>query len=257
MKQDIHIYIATHRKIINPPTDPIYIPISLGAIDRDYNWNYLTDCRKYPNLSKRNLNFCELAALYWAWKHDHDCEISGLVHYRRYFVNENNIPLSGKEIREALKDYDIIINGSDSSNQYERTTIEDSIYGSYCTCHHGKDIDWFDTILEHRDPEFHKEWHKWMYHNRADCCNNTFIARKEIFDEYAAFIFPIMFEMDQYIDLDEYDDYNKRIYGFMSERILYPWCRAKGLKIKSGNMDDYGNDEDKMERERNEQEHPI
>ena len=50
-----------------------------------------------------------------------------------------------------------------------------------------------------------------------------FIARKEIFDSYYNWLFDILFELENRTNLDDYDEYNKRLYGFMSERLFNVW----------------------------------
>lgn len=39
-------------------------------------------------------------------------------------------------------------------------------------------------------------------------------------------------ELEKLIDIDERDDYQKRVYGFLSERLFYVWILNNKLKIK-------------------------
>ena len=59
-----------------------------------------------------------------------------------------------------------------------------------------------------------------------------FISSKKIFDDYYQWLFDILFELENRIDISSYDDYNKRIFGFMSERLFNVWVHHQNLKLK-------------------------
>ena len=62
---------------------------------------------------------------------------------------------------------------------------------------------------------------------------NMFITSKKIFNEYYKWCFDILFELEKRTDISDYDNYNKRIYGFMSERLFNVWLNYhKELKKK-------------------------
>ena len=44
-------------------------------------------------------------------------------------------------------------------------------------------------------------------------------------------VFSIFDELEPMVDLSEYNDYQKRIYGFISERLLNVWVRQNELKV--------------------------
>ena len=78
----IKIIVAAHKKYWMP-TDPVYLPVHVGAEGKD-SIGYTPD-NTGENISAKNPYFCELTGLYWAWK-NLDADFIGLVHYRRYFT---------------------------------------------------------------------------------------------------------------------------------------------------------------------------
>lgn len=56
------------------------------------------------------------------------------------------------------------------------------------------------------------------------------VAPGELFREYCAWLFPIFEELAPRLDSSSYDEYNRRIYGFLSEELLLVWVKARGLK---------------------------
>ena len=61
-----------------------------------------------------------------------------------------------------------------------------------------------------------------------------FIMDKKLFNEYAKWVFFILEELEKQVDISNYTDYNKRIYGFLSERLFNVWIeKHQELKIKT------------------------
>ena len=87
MKKDIKLLVATH-KDYNIPKDRIYLPIFVGADIKENTTSFISD-NTGDNISIKNPNYCELTALYWAYKNI-KADYIGLVHYRRYFSSNND-----------------------------------------------------------------------------------------------------------------------------------------------------------------------
>ena len=78
---EIKVIVATHKKY-KMPEDKLYLPLQVGGVLND-KIGYAADDTG-DNISVKNLSYCELTGLYWAWK-NLDADAVGLVHYRRHF----------------------------------------------------------------------------------------------------------------------------------------------------------------------------
>lgn len=77
----INVLVVTHKSYWMP-RDKVYLPILVG--NNLVKEKYLRD-NIGENISLKNKNYCELTALYWAWK-ELQFDYIGLCHYRRYFM---------------------------------------------------------------------------------------------------------------------------------------------------------------------------
>ena len=102
----VRIYCMAHKKYEKLNND-IYIPLQVGAALHN-SLGYHSD-NTGDNISERNPYYSELTGLYWLYKNDSDCDITGLCHYRRYFINERNEVLLKEDIERILNEYDIIV----------------------------------------------------------------------------------------------------------------------------------------------------
>ena len=90
----IKLLVCCH-KDTSVPDHELYLPIQVGSelakfsLDMEHDNKCLgEDC---PNISKLNPIYCEMTAVYWAWKNIRkiypNLEYVGLCHYRRYFTD--------------------------------------------------------------------------------------------------------------------------------------------------------------------------
>ena len=227
MKEKISIYVATHKKA-NMPVNDIYVPIRVGAKLNDDDFGYVRDDTG-DNISEKNKNFCELTATYWMLKNDNS-DIVGLTHYRRYFFkkfksNKLENVLDEKDIKKILEKKDIIVPNS-------TFIIKHNAERSWEKTHIKKDYDECRKIIKEKYPDYLDAFEKFSK-SRYIYIRNRFIAKKEIFDEYYNWLFDILFELEKRTDLTTYDDYNKRLFGFMSERLFNVWLiKHSELKVK-------------------------
>lgn len=223
--KDVSIYVVAHKEAKFPKNE-IYKPIQVGKKES------FTSIRDNTgiNIAEKNGSFCELTAAYWIWKNDMHSDIVGLTHYRRYFFQNKytyslDKVLTKEEIEQLLEKVDIILPIKSHAFKY---TVEQA----YNRIHEPKDLQECRKVIEELHPEYIESFDAIMKQKDIYLCN-MFISSKKIFQEYYEWLFEILLELEKRIDISNYSDYNKRIYGFLSERLLNVWLhKNQQLKIK-------------------------
>lgn len=224
-KNPIKIFIAAHKECILPKND-IYIPLHVGAKDKK-NLGYIKDSTK-DNISDKNKNYCELTGVYWIWKNI-NANIVGLVHYRRYFfsnVFDHTLDkiISCQEIEEILKKKDVIVSKKIKIPKY-------TVKKQYEVMHYINDYDKCRNIIEQKYPDYLESFDK-ISKRRYLYAYNMCIMKKELFNNYCIWLFDILFQLEKEIDISNYSTYDKRVFGFLSERLFNVWLEKNKLKLE-------------------------
>lgn len=205
------IIIATH-KSFNPPNDDIYLPLHVGAIDKA-KLGFATDDTG-DNISAKNESFCELTGLYWAWK-NLDADAIGLCHYRRFFKT------SARPIAAILETTDCIL-------PKPRNYFIESTYSQYAHAHHAIDLDTTRTIIAERHPDCLAAFDATMKSTKGHRFN-MLIMKRPLLNRYCAWLFDILFELEKRLDISSYSPNDRRVFGFVGERLLDVWIRANNI----------------------------
>ena len=227
---DIKILIATHKKYWMP-SDEVYMPIHVGREGKD-NLGYVGD-NTGENISIKNPNYCELTGLYWAWK-NLDCEYIGLCHYRRYFAHKSKSSKleDKKQAIFTRDDYERLLQQYDVILPKKRNYFIETVRSQYEHAHNKRDLDEIEKIIKMQYPSYIEAFEKVM-NSRKLHIYNMFVMNKALFDEYCTWLFDILFTLEKRIDITNYDKYNARVFGFLSERLFNIWLEKKQLKIKT------------------------
>jgi len=224
------VFIATHKKIDNYG-DNSYQRIQVGAelSKEDFGDGYIKD-NLGDNISDKNENYCELTALYWIWKNSELLadDIVGLEHYRRYLREPEGIfkpknAVCNSTAKKLLSTYDMIVP--------QITHYAASIEYDYKTYHCERDFEILRQVIKDIEPEYVSTFEAFSKSHYGYKCN-IFICKKELFDNYAKWLFHILFEVEKRVDISEYSNKQKRIFGYMSERLLNVWIIKNNLKVK-------------------------
>lgn len=243
----VKIFIVTHKE--KPLlSNEMFIPIQVGnnnAITPDIVRDNTLD-----NISNKNSNYCELTATYWIWKNIQNAEYIGICHYRRYFnffnpwynlkpstqkkINSDDFKktktfLSGtkkthNKITSILKKYDIILC---KPYKFKNTSLSEN----YCADHRESDWELTKKIITEKYPEYTESIIKYLDKGQLFHIGNMMICSKEKFDAYQNWLFSILFELETKIEIPQ-DQYQARVFGFISERLLNLYIYHNEFKIK-------------------------
>lgn len=227
---DIKVVVATHKKY-QMPKDDMYLPLHVGKEGKD-DLGYIGD-NTGENISVKNLYYCELTGMYWAWK-NLNCDYIGLSHYRRHFSIVKKLPkdiegrvdntIKYKDVCEILEDTDIIL--PEKRNYY----IE-NLYSHYEHTMYIEPLNETRKIIEERCPKYLEEFDK--LHKRTSAhMFNMFIMKREIFNNYCTWLFDVLFELEKRIPPEQYDKFHARYLGRISELLLDVWININDLKYK-------------------------
>lgn len=211
----VKIFVMTHKQF-EVPCDPMYIPLHVGHKTAKNNYGYLGDDTG-DNISELNSYYAELSGVYWVWKNCKDVENVGICHYRRYLTSEEGYVFAEAEYEQILSEYDII------------TTKLLELPGSYRDgfgAHHNvSTLDETGHVISQLYPDYYETFVRLVHQNRT-YFGNIMVAKKELYDKYCEWLFAILFALQKRIDLSFADDYHRRVFGFISEFLLYVWVMA-------------------------------
>ena len=212
------VYIAVHKDMQLPSSEG-YVPLQVGARLGIPFQPVRDDVGLH--ISEKNPHYCELTGLFWVWQNTRD-DYKGLVHYRRYFTHRGHL-LTEAEIRDFLRDYDVILP--------RREPLREAAWQEFCL-HSGHER---DLVLTRRavgavSPEMLPAFDRVMV-GKSLRLYNMLIAPREGFDAYCCWLFAVLTQVEQGVDMTGYTPYEQRLYGFLGERLLNVWVAHHGLRV--------------------------
>lgn len=237
---DIKIFACYHKAAQTIRSDiiqPIHVGKALSAADLGFPGDDTGDC-----ISTKNTHYCELTATYWIWKNVH-ADVVGLFHYRRLLNLANARTkthktdaaslsahgLTEENIRSLFCRYDVLLP--------HECSFDETIHEQYRKAHFASDIDTALAVIDEKYPHMSHAADTVIRKSSRMYGTNMFVAPKPLFDEYARWLFDILFEVERRVHDNVHDrnDYQQRIYGFLSERLMAVFIRYKqqadGLKF--------------------------
>ena len=214
------------KEMSNPPVFPEYVKsIELGCeVAKERGISVSDDADFFDdrgdNISGKNPNYCEMTAYYWIWKKALDLcdDYVGVYHYRRM------LDISDEDLmRIRSNDIDVVL-------PYPMLHLPDARE------HHTRyipDADW-DTMLEVLEdmyPEYRKAYDE-IFSKPYFYNYNMMVAKKRVFADYCAWLFPLLFEIGRRSTPRE-NERADRYLAYMSESLetLYFMANLGDLRI--------------------------
>ena len=196
--------VATH-KAYPMPGDAVYLPVQAGAALHD-RLDYAGD-DSGDNISARNGQYCELTALYWAWK-NLPGDAVGLCHYRRYFKEPGQKrPASAATLERLLEEAPVLL-------PKKRDYFIDTGTSQFVHAHGQEPLDALRAVLRDRQPKYLEAFDRSMARTKGHRFN-MLVMRKPQLDAYCDWLFGILFETEKRMTSPA-----PRMMGFLAERLL-------------------------------------
>ncbi len=217
---------------------PGLLPVHVGSTLSPYTLPMQRDDQG-ENISANNPSYCELTACYWAWKNLPPAGVIGLAHYRRYFDLADDSPWANltrvvrwEELEQryaGAPDPAALLQGRDIVLPRPRY-LSQSVEAQYRKDHRGKDLDTLRAVIGERCPVYGPAFERVM-RNHHFSPYNMFIARRERFDAYAAWLFDLLEEVERRVAVPMDDSYQRRIFGFLGERLLNVYLEHHSCRV--------------------------
>lgn len=212
------------------------------------------------NISYKNRELCELTGIYWAWKNLeklNNPDYIGFMHYRRHLCFDLNCDeevadtgllnseilndeylikygLTEQNIEELTNKYDIILGEKVDVTRMAKKSTYDFYKNISPNILHIEDYELVLDLVEKLYPEYSYSIREYSASPYAYFAN-IFILKKDLFQEYAQWLFSIIFEAEKLIDLTFYNVQEIRALAYISEWLFGIWYThlIKTRNIKS------------------------
>ena len=270
-KTNIKILIACH-KPSELPKNNLFLPIRVGAERAKDDLSLQRDDDGEDNISYKNSGYCELTAIYWAWK-NLEADYYGLFHYRRYYsFSSRRYPVSDDghmmvrarflspeiydkfgltdedQMRRIIEANDLIVHESRPVKDLPtpmglagKSVREHYIYHDG-TIVRNSDIELMTNIVRDKYPTIYPYYQKYLDGNFF-LGYNMFIMKKQFFTKMCQFEFDILEEVEKTLSksLSQRSLNANRVYGYLAEiltsvYIYYLRQTIPGLKVKELQM---------------------
>lgn len=202
------------------PHDGLYLPVHAGAANTEAIEGFQPD-NEGENISAFNPYYCELTALYWAWRNlGPNCDALGLAHYRRHFKGAGERgTLTAAEAEELLAQAPLVLPN-------KRHYVIETLASHFVHTSNAHDLEVMRGVLKERAPAYAATYEK-VLARRSGHMFNIFIARRDVADAYCSWLFPVLSEVDARLGHDFPNAWAARAVGRLAEQLLDVWVEVE------------------------------
>lgn len=219
------IIVVTHKDYDMPAGD-VYLPVCVGTGIPTLSGKFQPD-NIGEHISGLNRIYCELTAIYWAWKNLDlkALDYVGVAHYRRHF----SLTPKARTLDKAITAQELEDLGPGVYVTPKRTYLS-SIENHYIhslkgyEMIHAKDIARLREAIHTCSPEYDAAANQ-VLTGRSAHMLNMFIMSGEDFGAYCAWLFPVI---DRVVALSADREDQRRYAGALSEFCLDIWLNRNG-----------------------------
>lgn len=256
MSLKISIYQVFHK---NAQTlqNKFLIPIQVGT-GESLSCECVRD-NQGDEISRKNGSYCELTAQYWAWKNDKVSEYLGIMHYRRVFdfsnfsysndvhgvIVEQSLGLDfeakygyfDENIESFVSKYDIVLPKMWSVRNIGFKSLKEHYIKA--PFHIESHLQITQDAVKELYPEYLSDF-QIVLDGHEGYFTNMFVMKREYFEKYSQWLFDILSLVESKVSLDGLNIQEKRVFGYLSERLLNVWIaheKRTNLSLKIGTLD--------------------
>ncbi|MBF0304882.1 MAG: DUF4422 domain-containing protein [Alphaproteobacteria bacterium] len=227
-----------HRVIEHPMLRPIHVGKARSEVDLGFAGDDQGD-----NISSMNDRYCELTAQYWAWKNPSKATHIGFCHYRRYFwfglelslpfafsvpytrfsvprrrVDRFDVRFPVEITTRLIAEHDIVVP--------RPLELLETVREQWSQHHPGALLDLVERVLAFRDP-LDGTVAREVFDGTRMTPFNMFVMRRELFEEYATWLFGALFLLDEAGMALTGGPMAPRMAGYLGERLLNVFVSRK------------------------------
>lgn len=234
-----------HRMLDHSVLRPIQVGKARSAVDLGIQGDDQGD-----NISLANDRYCELTAQYWAWRNPGPATHVGFCHYRRYFwfgiepsyPYKFAVPYANISIPRRLADtFEFKVPPALATRLVAEQDIVvprpidlgETVRAQWERHHPGGPLDMVERALAFRDPA-DGQAARALFEGTRMVPFNMFIMRRDLFDQYAAWLFDALFLLDRMSVALTGEALPARMAGYLGERLLNVFLlrrRSDGARV--------------------------